>query len=66
MSNCKTLKEIADAIIKDGKSADDVIPLDIHLFNKECVIELLYLYIKYGKDEQRIHACMEKLEELTR
>ena len=66
MNDCKTIKEITNAIVIDGASADDIIPLDLRMFSKSCVIELLMLYIKYGKDEQRMHECKKKLEELMK
>lgn len=64
MNDCRTIKEITYAIMIDGADADALIPLDLRTFNKTCVIELLMLYIKYGKDEQRMQACKKKLEEL--
>lgn len=63
MSNCATIKDITQAII-DGVSADDVIPYDLSNFDDECFKELLLLYIKYGNDEKRKHACMKKYKEV--
>lgn len=63
MSNCKTIKDITQAIV-DGASADNVIPYDLSNLDIECFKELLMLYIKYGKDENRKHACMKKYKEV--
>ena len=66
MSNCTTIKEITERIVINGESADDVIPYDLRMFNIQCVIELLMLYIKYGNDNLRKEQCEKKLEELMK
>lgn len=64
MSNCKTIKDITQAII-EGASADEVIPYDLSSFDIDCVKELLLLYIKYGNDENRIETCKMKYKEVA-
>ena len=63
MNECLIIKELTQRLI-DGEDADDVIPFDSVNLTPNCFKELLLLYIKYGKNEQRIHACEEKYKEL--
>ena len=60
--NCKSLKDITMALF-NGEDPDIVIPYDLSHFSDDCYYELLALYIKYGKNEDRIKICKEKLYE---
>ena len=52
MSDCKTIKEITEEVIKTGNA--EIIPYDIGELSVDCRKELYLLYIKYGKNEERI------------
>lgn len=60
---CKTIQEVIDSIEK-GADADKVIPYDLSNFSKECIAELMMIYIKYGFDDRRKEICKKKLNEV--
>lgn len=62
MNKCKTIKEITNELVNGG-DAEKLIPYDIDM-DLECYAEMLLLYIKYGKNEERINICKEKYKEL--
>ena len=64
MNNCDIIKDITNRIVVNGESADDVMPECLNGLSKECVKELLMLYIKYGTDTKRVALCEKKLKEV--
>lgn len=62
MNKCKTIKEITEALV-NGADAETLIPYDIDM-DLDCYAEMLLLYIKYGKNEDRMNICKEKYKEL--
>ena len=63
MNKCKIIKDITNEIIKGG-NAEELIPYDIRMLDDDGKAEMLMLYIKYGKNPDRISQCKRVLKEL--
>lgn len=48
--------------LEAGGAPDELIPYSFH-GSREQFIELLMIYIKYGKNDRRLQVCREKLKE---
>ena len=61
MSDCKTIKEITEEVIKSGNA--EIIPYNLEGLSLDCYLEVIALYLKYGKDEERKNICRLKYME---
>lgn len=48
--------------LEAGGDPEELIPYSFH-GSREQFIELLMIYLKYGKNERRLQVCREKLKE---
>lgn len=62
MSDCITIKEITTAL-QDGGDAEELIPYNAEV-SYDCYKELLLLYLKYGKNKDRLEICKKKFMEI--
>lgn len=63
MSKCKGIKEMKDAINR-GEDIERVIPFNMDGYPMDCYKEALALYIKYGKNKDRLEFCKKRLKEI--
>lgn len=63
MSDCKGLKEMKIAIA-NGEDIERVIPYNMDGYSHDCYIEALALYVKHGKNKERLEFCKRRLNEL--
>lgn len=63
MSNCGTIKELT-MLLENGADAEKVIPYDLSNLSQECILEILLLYIKYGRNTDRLEVCKRLYKEM--
>ena len=51
------------AALDAGEDLEDLIPFDLSGFSENNRIQVLSIYITYGKDPERVRICREKLKE---
>lgn len=61
MNRCKLIEDITNKIINGG-DADKIIPYDIKSLPNDMKMEMIGLYLKYGKDERRKEECRNALK----
>lgn len=61
MNRCKLIEDITNEIINGG-DVDVIIPYDIKFLPNDIQLEMIGLYLKYGKDERRKEDCKNALK----
>lgn len=63
MNDCELIKYLYDKV-KQGEKIENIIPMTMRDFSKECYVEILSMIIKYGTDVEKIELAKNKLKEV--